>query len=66
MPLSPVPRPEDIATTREMLAVLGRFGTRLARICFAAVAELEHLAPTATEDDAAQQRADDDGPPPPE
>lgn len=66
VPLSPVPRPEDIATTREMLAVLGRFGQRLSRVCFAAVAELERLAPAATEDDVAQQRADDDGWPPPE
>jgi hypothetical protein len=64
MPLSPVPGPEDIALTRRMYEVWGRFGQRLSRICFAAAAELEQLAPAGPEDEVARQRADDDGWPP--
>ena len=63
VPLSPVPSPEDIATTKKLFEVWGKFGMRLGRVCFAAVTELERLAPPAAEDAAAHQRADDDGMP---
>jgi len=67
MPLSVGASPDDVERLVAMLAVVGRFGHRLGRLCDECVTALEEFAPTPpadADDAAAQQRADDDGWPP--